>query len=476
VTDAPALDALRTLPPAPVPSRGPPMASLVGLQPPIRVVELELSEPIRELATTPSQNGMPYRQALVLVRLHREPLGLLLLNLPAELPAPELAHVVWSRFRSQIAQHLAADGEPPAQQFPAAGLSSREAPPCAWEHALAPEDGPLVSVVVTTCDRPFQVLRSLDSLLGQTYPSFELIVVDNRPSATFTRDAVRQRHGADQRVRYIAEPRVGLSAARNAGLAHARGALVAFTDDDVTVDRHWLSSLAHAFLHDENIACVTGLILPLELETTAQLWFEQFGGFGKGFQRRSFDLGSNRPPDSLFPYALGRFGSGANTAFRTEVLRALGGFAVELGAGTPARGGEDLDAYLNVIRAGHRLVYEPRALLWHPHCFDLPGLSRQIHRYGIGLSAALTKRFLTSHEERRQIIRRLPAGLAYAVHPRSAKNMGKGSGYPVRLTLLELAGMLRGPVAYGLARRSARTSDRTPPTRSCGPTNVEEHV
>jgi hypothetical protein len=143
------------------------------------------------------------------------------------------------------------------------------------------------------------------------------------------------------------------------------------------------------------------------------------------------------------------------------VLRALGGFDVELGAGTATRGGEDLDAYLNVLRAGHRLVYQPRALVWHPHQLDLPGLSRQIHRYGIGLSAALSKRLAGGRDERRAILRRLPAGLAYAVHPGSAKNRSKGPGYPARLTLLELAGMLRGPITYGLARRSAHHGDAT---------------
>jgi GT2 family glycosyltransferase len=460
MSEARALDVPRTLPPGPI-ATSEPAAPLQGLRPPIRVVELELAGTIPDLLTTTSPDGVPYRQALVLVRLHGEPLGLLSLHLPAELPAGDLARAVWNRFHSLIARHLAADGEPPARPLSAAGLPPRETPPCVPERAFASRDVPLASVVVTTCDRPFQLLRTLEDLLVQTYPSFELIVVDNRPGAGFTREAVTGRYGADPRVRYLAELRVGLSAARNAGLAHARGALVAFTDDDVTIDRHWLASLAQVFLDDPDTSCVTGLILPLELDTSAQLWFEQFGGFAKGFQRRSFDLGPGHPRDALFPYAAGRFGSGANTAFRTGVLRALGGFAVELGAGTPARGGEDLDAYLNVLRAGHRLVYQPRALVWHPHQLDLRGLSRQVHRYGIGLSAALSKRLAGGRDERRAILRRLPAGLAYAVHPGSAKNRSKGPGYPARLTFLELAGMLRGPITYGLARRSAHHGDAT---------------
>jgi GT2 family glycosyltransferase len=463
MSEARALDAPRTLPPGPI-ATSEPAAQLEGLRPPIRVVELELAGTIPDLLDTTSPDGVPYRQALVLVRLHGEPLGLLSLDLPGGLPAGDLARAVWSRFQSQIAGHLAADGEPPARPLSAAGLPPHEAPPCVPERAFASRDVPLASVVVATRDRPFQLLRTLEDLLVQTYPSFELIVVDNRPGAGFTREAVTGRYGADPRVRYLPEPRVGLSAARNAGLAHARGALVAFTDDDVTIDRHWLSSLAQVFLDDRETACVTGLILPLELDTPAQLWFEQFGGFAKGFQRRSFHLGPGHPRDALFPYAPGRFGSGANTAFRTGVLRALGGFAVELGAGTPTRGGEDLDAHLNVLHAGHRLVYQPRALVWHPHHLDLPGLSQQIHRYGIGLSAALSKRLAGGRDERRAILRRLPAGLAYAVHPGSAKNRSKGPGYPARLTLLELAGMLRGPITYGLARRSAGA--RNPTQRS----------
>ncbi|HWI34163.1 MAG TPA: hypothetical protein VNS83_07615, partial [Lapillicoccus sp.] len=112
MSEARALDVPRTLPPGPI-ATSEPAAPLQGLRPPIRVVELELAGTIPDLLAATSPDGVPYRQALVLVRLHGEPLGLLSLDLPAGLPAGDLAGAVWNRFRSQIARHLGADGEPP---------------------------------------------------------------------------------------------------------------------------------------------------------------------------------------------------------------------------------------------------------------------------------------------------------------------------------------------------------------------------
>jgi len=120
--------------------------------------------------------------------------------------------------------------------------------------------------------------------------------------------------------------------------------IVAFTDDDTIPDRHWLTEIVRGFWAAPRVGCVTGPILPSELATPAQLWIEQFGGYSRGFKRRVYDLGVNRPPDSLFPYAAGRFGSGANMAFRRSLLLDLGGFDPALGGGTPALGGEDLAA------------------------------------------------------------------------------------------------------------------------------------
>ena len=78
----------------------------------------------------------------------------------------------------------------------------------------------------------------------------------------------------------VRERRPGISAARNAGVAAATGEIIAFTDDDVRVDPLWLRAIGERFASDSAIEAVTGLILPAELETPAQVWFERYyGGF-----------------------------------------------------------------------------------------------------------------------------------------------------------------------------------------------------
>ena len=102
----------------------------------------------------------------------------------------------------------------------------------------------------------------------------------------------------------------------------------------------------------------------------------------------------------------------------------LGGFANDLGAGTRARGGEDLDLYVRVLLARHLLVYEPAAVIWHRHPDGPQHLQREIFNYGVGLSAMMTKQMLDGHT--RAILGRVPAGLRFVRDPASRKNVRKG--------------------------------------------------
>ncbi len=235
---------------------------------------------------------------------------------------------------------------------------------------------------------------------------------------------------------------------------------MAFTDDDVIADRHWVTELVRGFRMAEDVGCVTGLIFPGELETPAQLLAEQYGGFAKGFAPRVFDTGANRPSGALFPYAVGATGSGANMAFRTAVLREMGGFDPALGAGSLGIGGDDLAAFFAVLTRGYRLVYQPGAIVRHWDPRDYAALRRRAYGYGVGLTAYLTKCAVDQPWRVLDMLRRVPHGLSYLLAPNSHKNEKKQANYPRELNVMEWKGMLYGPVAYLRSRWHVRHSER----------------
>ncbi|MCB1339040.1 MAG: glycosyltransferase family 2 protein, partial [Maritimibacter sp.] len=326
-------------------------------------------------------------------------------------------------------------------------------PPARADHGGAL---PAARVIVATRNRPETLAECLDTLLAQDYPAAEIVVVDNAPSDDSTRAMIARRYAGVPAVRYVREDRAGLGRAHNAGLSGLTAPVVAITDDDVLVDPGWLRRLCAAFAEDPRTGCVTGLILPRELETRAQYWTECHGGFGKGFDRQSFDMDGAPSSGPLFPYAAGSFGSGANMAFSKVALERIGGFDPALGAGTVAKGGDDLAAFVQVIRSGFRLVYEPGAIVWHLHRRGEDGMARQAYFYGIGLGAYLTKMVVDDPKTALHFLRALPPGLAHMFAKSSAKNARLPVDFPARLRQMEQLGMLVGVPSYLVSRRRAR--------------------
>ena len=106
-------------------------------------------------------------------------------------------------------------------------------------------------------------------------------------------------------ARYVREERPGLDIARNRAMREARHPIVAFTDDDAEPDPDWLYRLTQGFA-DRRILAVTGLTMPLELETPAQEWFERTNGFGRGFARVVYHGTSHNP------FLVAQMGAGVN--------------------------------------------------------------------------------------------------------------------------------------------------------------------
>ena len=91
----------------------------------------------------------------------------------------------------------------------------------------------LVSVVIPTFNRAYCIERAIDSVLSQTHPSIEIVVVDDG-STDNTSEVLAGRYASDARVRCIRQANSGVSAARNTGLRAARGDFIAVLESDET--------------------------------------------------------------------------------------------------------------------------------------------------------------------------------------------------------------------------------------------------
>jgi peptidoglycan/xylan/chitin deacetylase (PgdA/CDA1 family)/GT2 family glycosyltransferase len=426
----------------------------VSVRTPVDVLDVELTRPL------PAPDP-PDRPAHVLVRLHGRPLGVALVE-----PGGRLADAVSTQLGDDLDRHLAEDGLPTVAAVPADGLRGTEPWPCRTEPATATGS---TSVVIPTVGRPAYVRTLVRSLLDADTAPDEVLVVDNRPSDGGTAAMVARDFADEPRVRYLAEPVAGASRARNRGLRAASGELVAFLDDDVVADRGWLAAIHETWAATPGAGCVTGLILPAELETPAQLLVQAYGGFDKGFRRRVYDLGDNRLDHPLYPYLVGAYGSGANALFDRRTLLRLGGFDERLGPGTPTRAGEDLDVLLRTVLDGAAVAYEPAALVRHHHRSDYAHLRQMAYDYGVGLSALFVKHLLANPRSLVDIGRRLPAGLALLLAPGSSRNASRRAAeYPSELTVRELVGIAQGPLAYVRSRLS--TEGRSAATPGGSPT------
>lgn len=315
----------------------------------------------------------------------------------------------------------------------------------------ARSDAPF-SIVVCTRNRPEKLARSLPNLVALLDDQRELIVVDNAPHDNQAAEVVA-RFG--DRVRYVVEPTPGLARARNCGLMAAEGKFVVFTDDDIDPDPAWIDVLAATFAANAGAVCVSGSVLPSSLATEAQLRFQEFGGYQRSFVETELHLSLDPAPSKLFPFHPRLVGTGANMAFRTEALVSVGGFDEALGAGTPARGGEDIDIGVRMLLAGHLVVRQPAAVVWHESHRTNADLASQIEDYGCGLAAAFTK-FAGKRSIAPMMLRKVPAGLGVLLRSDSVKNDARSSAYPVELRAAEWKGLRAGPLGYRRSLRQAR--------------------
>ncbi|MEG3904683.1 glycosyltransferase [Microcoleus sp. B4-C5] len=346
---------------------------------PYPILDIEVTQPLPNLIISEEDTGI----ALV-VRRKDKAVGLIMQPLPPKtvLSPEDLAKIIEREVGIKLLQESIREELTPAENG---------------------DPFPPLTVAICTKDRPDNLARCLQHLLKLQTPIsgeklyFEVLVVDNAPSDERTKKLVDSLPG----VRYAREPKPGLDFARNRALQEANGELLAFLDDDVTPDRQWLKGLREAWAENPDAGGFTGLVLPYELVTEAQILFESRGGFRRGFEKIRY--GQILPYNPLYPCGAGIFGAGCNMAFRRDVLLKLGGFDDALDTGAPLPGGGDLDMFYRVVRAGYPLVYEPRYLVFHQHRREYEKLRRQYWTWGLGFMAFVVKSYQTDPSQRSKL-------------------------------------------------------------------------
>ncbi|MGB9111575.1 MAG: glycosyltransferase [Acidimicrobiales bacterium] len=421
---------------------------------PIKVVVADAEAP-PEITPERAEGGR-YRSALVYFREGRRPLG----RFEIELDRGTLSS---SAVGNAIRERLAADGNR-AALAPMPGLDPKT------EVSL-----PFASVVIPTlCSRIDDLSRCIEALNKLDYPDYEIVVVDNRLQQD-ERDGRLTPIRDAPRVRIVSERIPGISAAKNRGVVSARGEVVAFTDDDIVVDEGWLRGLVTPLAVDATVSIVAGLVLPKELETEPQGWFEEYtGGFSHGFESLAYvpvrdshfgrrrirsvqckDAASGAIRGQLSVYSAAvRGAAGGSSAIRKALFDELGGFDMSLGTGTPTGGGEDLAFCARALWAGKSVRYEPTSISFHAHRRTYPELVRQVRAWGTGLVAMLTSLIWSDPGLIFGLLALAPDAMWKVLRRAELRRDAEAlpSSFPARLRWHELSGMAFGGPAYVVSR------------------------
>ncbi len=245
----------------------------------------------------------------------------------------------------------------------AAGAWERETMEAAWDGTHPELADPSVSIVIPCFNQGQFLHAAIRSVLRQSYPSWEIVVVDDGSTDPHTRAVLRSLHYP--RTRVIRQRNRGLPAARNAGMVAAGGRYLVPLDAD--------DELAASFL----AATVEALEAKPEA-AFAYSWTRLFGNQNIIWIDRPYN-----------PYQLLLSTSVVGCALiRAEAWRAIGGYDT-----TRLQGNEDWDLWIRFLEAGWDQVEVPRALF-------------RYRQHGISMSVSTEARF---EEARLEIARAHPA-------------------------------------------------------------------
>lgn len=223
-----------------------------------------------------------------------------------------------------------------------------------------------ISIIIPTKNRIFMLKDTIDSLTSQTLDkdNYEILIID-QSTDNKTRDLVGSL-GEEKNIniKYFYNTIPGLHSSRNIGAKLAKGDVLFFTDDDIIANRYYLEVISEGFGNDNDIAIMTGKIVPL-YEGDVPEWIDFFWQDYKSgkyiWQISLLDLGDESieiNPDLVF---------GCNYIIRRDLFIKYKGtnpdaFSKDL---IKYSGSSEIALSYKIRDAGLKIIYEPELLIQH---------------------------------------------------------------------------------------------------------------
>ena len=223
-----------------------------------------------------------------------------------------------------------------------------------------------ISVIIPVKNMGDNITQCLEAIFNQTYPPFEVIVVDGH-STDFT---VENAEKFETRILY--EEYGTRAGANQVGIDNAKGDLIAFTDADCIPESNWLELLINEFR--DGIVGVGGSVKNIGdslWQKSINLSQNTFLGSANSIQGRTFK-------QNKFVISI----SGCNSIYKKNDLIKIGGFKTSLGTA------EDTELNSRLLKYG-KLLYVPEAVIVHNHGRGLADFSKRMKQYGFGRADSL---------------------------------------------------------------------------------------
>jgi glycosyltransferase involved in cell wall biosynthesis len=197
------------------------------------------------------------------------------------------------------------------------------------------------SVIIPAYNAEKTIGQCLEALENQSFRDFETIVVDDG-SKDKTAEIVEKFKG----VKLLQQKNSGPAAARNLGAKNAKCEIIVFTDSDCIAEKNFLNEILAPF-SDKKVAGVQGKYKSRQKELVARLTQLEI-------EQRHEKMARQESIDFMGSYA---------AAYKKSVFDEMTGFDTSF----PMASGEDTDLSFRIAKAGYKMVFAEKAIVWHTH-------------------------------------------------------------------------------------------------------------